>query len=64
MPVLYLNEKNISLNQINNVEKKSLSFKKGKKRYFLNSNTFIFVLKVFSLRIEEIKLKKRFLKFK
>ena len=34
------------------------------KRDFLKSNKFIFFLKVFLLRIEEMKLKKRFLKFK
>ena len=31
---------------------------------FLKSNNFVFVLKVFLLQIEEMKLKKRFLKFK
>ena len=41
--------------------KKFLSFKKDYKGDFLKSNKFIFVLKVFLLRIEGMKLKNDFL---
>ena len=45
-------------------KKKFLSFKNSYKDDFLKSNKFIFVLKVFLHRIEEIKLKRRFIKYK
>ena len=45
-------------------EKKFILFKKDLKGNFLKSNRFIFVLKLFLLQIEEMKLKKRFLTFK
>ena len=44
--------------------KQFLSFKKGLKGDFMKLNKFIFVLKVFLLLIKEMKIKKRFLKFK
>ena len=46
------------------LKKELFSFKKDYEGDFLKSNKFIFVLKVFLLRIEEIKLQKRFFKFK
>ena len=56
-PVLYLN-------QINNVKTIISFIKKMLKGNFLKTNKFIFVLKVFLIWIGEMKLKKRFLKFK
>ena len=45
------------------LKKEFLSFKIGWKGDFSEWNKFIFVLKVFSLRIEVTKLNKRLLKF-
>ena len=64
MPVQYLNLKNIFLNKINNVKKIISFIQKRLNRDLLMSNKFIFVLKVFSLRIEEIKFKTQFVEFK
>ena len=46
------------------LKKNPFHLKKAKKVGFFKSNKFIFVLKVFLLRIEKKKLKNRFLKFK
>ena len=62
--VLCLNRINIFFNQINNVDKIISFICKRLRSDFLKSNIFIFVLKVFSIRIEELKLEKGFLEFK
>ena len=64
LPVLYFNQKNILLYQITNVTKIISFIEKGSKHDLLKSNQFMFVLKVCLLWIDEMKLKKRFLKFK
>ena len=52
LPVLYFNQINIFFNQINNLKKIISFIWKRLKRWFLKSNKFIFVLKVFLFRIE------------
>ena len=60
LPILYLNRKNIVSNQGNSVKEIIYFISKRLKNDFLKSNKFIFALKVFLFRTEEMKLKNDF----